>query len=320
MLHRILPVLILLAIAPSQELTFAPREGGSVRTSIEREVELAVESFVMLIDGEEMPGHGTVPESEVRIEERFVFLDRYEEVAAGRVTRLVRTYEELASRREEDANTPTGPLERESQAEYELEGLSVEFGWDEDDGSYTASFAEGEGDEDLLEGLWAELDFRQFLPAEDVSEGDAWDVPGTVFAHLAAPGGDLVVGNDEGQWAEPNLELARAYTGEVTCTSLGERTVEDRVLQAVGVTMELSAKSTDEVDEGERTQEFVYELEGELLWDAAAGHLHSLELAGRLEVEMVLTREVEMGERTFETESTIGTGGSFRFAVVVEDA
>jgi len=315
MLRIVLPALFVLVLAPRQELVFAPVAGATLETTFERSGELEIDSFTMLIDGEEMAGHGEAPELQQSMRDRRVFVDHYAEVADGRVTRFTRSFEEIESEREERVGTPDGLQESDSAGESELEGASVEFTWDEDE--YAAAFAEDGGDEALLENLWAECDFRAFLPDGDVDEDDTWEVPAAAFALLVAPGGDLKIEGQDRNWSKPVVEASETLEGDIRCSLGGSRDEDGSEVWVVNVEAELASSADNEVEGGEEQQEIRYELEGELLWDAEAGRLFSLELSGDVTAVSVASREVEMGDRNFDTERTITMVGQVSYAVRV---
>ena len=123
----------------------------------------------MTVDG---GSHGEMPKPELSIElvESNTFLDRCAAVEDGRVTKLVRTFEKLSEERDERIVEGEASEEQTAEAHSELQGETVEFTWDADEGEYSAEFEGGEGDSKLLEGLVAELDLCAFLPQGAVEE------------------------------------------------------------------------------------------------------------------------------------------------------
>ena len=89
---------------------------------------------------------------------------------------------------EEEAQSPNG------SGTSELEGSTVVFTWNDDDGEYELSFPEGEeGDAELLEGLTEDMDFRALLPDGELSEGESYDIDLAGLVDVMAPGGDLKI-------------------------------------------------------------------------------------------------------------------------------
>lgn len=306
-------------LAPQEELRFAPVAGQTVAITYEREGNLELTDMAFSIDGAE---HGGMPQPELSLEirERSVFLDRYEAVADGRVTRLVRGYEELSARRVESITADDGSESNESEAESELEGRSVVFRWDEDEQAYAPAFEDGEGDADLLEGLRARLDLHELLPDEPVEEGDAWAVPAGALGLVLAPGGDLKLMVEGRSISEGDDQLARSLEGDVRAVFRGAREEDGVEVLVIELEVEVEASLERELEDegGEERQENEYELAGELLWQSAAGRFRSLELTGRVTSRIVTERLVEMGEREFQTQRTLELAGDVAYRLRAE--
>ena len=319
MLRTVLAASFVLLV-PLEGLTFAPAEGDRLRTTYEFEGEYSMESMVLLVDGEEMSGHGSMPRTNQTLSEERVFLDTYEKVEGARVTRLVRTFETIDSTREDEIEMPSGTESKSTAAESELEGLQVSFDWDADEGDYVASFSEDGGDEELLEGLEASIDAALFLPEGPVQEGDSWELPASAFALFLAPGGHLKVETAQRSWSDAAVASVRGLEGDVTCTAgaevelNGERLMEIMLVVDVETSVELEG----DVSEGEARNETSYELSGLLLWNLEQGRLNSVELAGDVRMLGVTVKTVEMGESSFETERRYEIAGEASISLEVE--
>lgn len=325
-----------LVAAPEVELTFAVEDGTSLTLSSERVLSLDLQdaSMSLVFDGEEQEGEA--PEIELSLVEieNLVFTDAYEGVEEGRPTRVVRTFDTIGTTsRQTGADEMGEEFEEETPGSSELEGLTVAFEWSEEDEAFTAAFAadEEEADEDLLEDLEARADFTWYLPEGEVSEGDSWDVPLEAFRQTSALSGDLAVVR-EGEEDDPEDDFGEQFddnlAGEISASFAGMREEDGRELAVLKLSAELSTsiEQTSEIEmeegpgEGESTDsyEFDFELEGELLWDLAAGHAVRFELAG--DCEMQLSSEQSFNGEGHEITflSTQDFGGEVRYEVELE--
>jgi hypothetical protein len=291
---------------PSPELTLALalEDGAQLTTSLERvlTLELLGTELTMVFDGEEEQGEG--PEIEMSMVERetIVFSDTYSAVDDGRAGRIERSFSEIASLSTQNIVNDTGDeFDEETPGTSELEGVAVVFVWDEDDEEYQASFSEAEEDldEDLLAGLQAVADFSWYLPPADTEEGDTWEIDLDAFRHTASLSGNLGVlrededepDDDFGVQFDDNLE------GEIVGEFTGLREAEGLSLAVLQITAELSTTvyQSEELDdeegdgESEEQYEFSFELEGELLWNVAAGHAHAFRFGG--DCSLILTAQ-----------------------------
>ena len=72
-----------------------------------------------------------------------------------------------------------------------LEGESVEFVWNEEEETHDVVLPDSSALEDEdLEGLIEDMDFRGLLPDGEVDEGDEWEIDLLVMLSLFSPGGD----------------------------------------------------------------------------------------------------------------------------------
>ena len=201
----------------------------------------------------------------------------------------------------------------------------MRFTWSDEEQDYEIAFAdEGEDEDALLEGLFEDMDLRAFLPEDEVSEGDSWDIDPIEFRLANSPGGVDFVGDDEDQ-AEEELEddLDEAMDGDFTGTLRGTREEGGRRVAVIGLELELetSAEQTVDREEGEVLLEVAatFELEGELLWDLEGGHLAGLELDGTLEMREAETSIfVAPNDVEYEVVQTMEMSGDYRIAVQVE--
>ncbi len=334
------PALLALAL-PADRVAFSPREGTRLTKTYTLEVETALDDLEVWVNGSETE----TPEiqNETVLAMSITVTDHYAKIAEGRPLRLERTFDGISGELTTSIENPmTGAMDLESTATSELEGTTVVFLWNEEDEEYEIAFAEDDADEDedLLEGLDADMDLRAFLPGRGVSEGDSWEVENSALVALMAPGGDLHIAPDE-EMASMGMgnqfDFAKQIgevEGTITATYGGTRNVEGRQVGVIALTIETessnditdmmveaaeaaSAQSGMEQDFESADVQAEYDLEGELLWDIEGGHLVSLEIEG--DTESVLDFAVTiraMGEE-IETEQAMYLSGEMRITIEV---
>jgi hypothetical protein len=231
---------------------------------------------------------------EVSIEQderqRIELVDTYRSVKDGRAVELVRRFETLESESKTDTTSTDGSELDEQSKTSALEGLEVLFRWDGDDESYAAEFVDDSGDGALLDELEQDADLAGFLPPGDVEVDGTWTVGKDAMGKLLSPGGNLHFVDEDGEEDE-NDDLAEQFeenlTGELRATYRGMREVDGRELASIELegTFETEAELEDDENGVLGTASMTLELEGELLWDLAAGHAVSIRLAGPCEIE-----------------------------------
>ena len=214
-------------------------------------------------------------------------------------TTLLRTFTEFfGSAESSDGDAEEGSWE-------EIEDATIKFAWDEDEGDYEITFEDGDGDEDALQALDPDMDYRVLLPEGAVSEGDEWEVAGTEIGSILFPGIDLRRAADadmELDGEEIPEELIEALENfldsfEVTCTYKGgdeaaEIAVAATVTDAIDIDPSMLGEDMEEMGgEMELSVEISAEFEGALLWDLASGHFQSMEMTGEgtLGVQMLMS-------------------------------
>lgn len=267
------------------------------------------------------------------IERELVVIDVVQAVDDDRVLKLERTYDtisnEMAQSMESDSG---GSREMTSSGSSELEGYSVLFEWDEDDEEYIVSSEDV--DDDLLEDLIYDYDFAVFLPDGDVSEGDEWEIDIEAFQKITKPWDGLPIdmesgvggatrAADDGQ--EPEIE--KSVDGELTATYMGTRE-EDGVTVAVielegEIEAEQSMSGTSDFEggsmefESESTEESA--IQGEVLWNIAGGHLHSLKIEIETESSSTQHSLTIFGDQEFENDAEVEGTMTATLTVTVEE-
>ncbi|MDA1264384.1 MAG: hypothetical protein O2816_04820 [Planctomycetota bacterium] len=330
----VIPLLTLLA-APTADLQLAPAAGTRLTKTFAMQTSLEGGELEVIMDGMEIPAEFLpVLELSMTSSSEMVFTDRYLAVQDGRVTGLARTFDDL-----EDVHESTESMEGQgfeatsskntTTGRSELEGESVRFTWDAEEGAYDAEFERGEGEgagDGLLEGLAAPLDLTGFLPPKDA--GDSWTVSAEVLAELVSPGGNLhflYSGDDAERFGSE--EARTSFDGELEVIRRGEHSrdgvdlIELEIEGEVTVVIESPTDLDDiPVVDGTGLQTFTQTitLEGALRWNASANHLHSLELEGEVEATMQIEKDAESAGPSFK--STIHLAGETSIKVGFEAA
>lgn len=296
-------------VSAPETISLAVEAGTKVTKTYTSSLELELESFNVVVDGEEMDD-GDMPEFSVVDESQIVFVDEYVAVEDGAAIEIVRTFETLADSSNQTSTGPDGePFEEESEGESELEGKSVRFKWDGDTEEYDISFAEDDEDADasLLDGLMADADFLMLLPGEDIEVGDSWEIEALAVDGMMNPSGDLkIISEDDEEGDDFDQQFRDNIEGELEGTLVS---IEDGVAK-IAIKGEITSNVTkdgapDDAPDGmdiEMSQlfEMTYEAEGELLWDMERGIAKSLTIAGALTLEITINQSFGGQEAVIE--------------------
>jgi len=291
---------------PRDELSWKPVEGTFVYR-FETVSESELDEQAMILNGEERENpHSESMELTMTTVETLVFVDEVEEVDNERVTRFKRRFEELTQER--TVESPMLPETQEGERKSDLEATTVVFEWDEDTEEYEREFSVDEGlDDELLEGLVEDLTLRGFLPEDEVSEGNSWEVEIESLVHAMWPGGNLAFYEEEQGPDESYREMLEVLRenleGSVEATFEGFREEDGVRVAVLRVEAEATTEGEIEVEDprmGEVTQAVAIEreLEGELLWNLELQRLHAFigESQGEEKNEMRASFEGPDGE------------------------
>lgn len=360
MKHQILFAALTLAASPlllsgegrGTEITFSVSSGTTLTKTFEVTTDVTMDSFDMTMNGQEPPMLPSMDLS-LRNEVTMVFEDTYKGVSDGRPTSVSRTYETLSG---EGESTMEMEIMGETQNEDSsavmssvLEGESVEFEWDEKAESYTTVLPDGSAlEEDDVEGLLEDTDFRALLPDDEVSEGDEWEIDISKLQGILSPGGNLLLVPEETEDAGSAMGMGsndmgdlndyfnEDCEGEFTAVFDGLQKTDDGEFAAIKFTFEISnaIDITERVQEsledsdlpegvGEMEVEHVdlevaYEGEGILLWDLKAGHFHSYEASGEFEMLTDQGMLIEAMGQEMAIEQTMEFSGSLTYSVSAE--
>jgi len=296
--------------APADRIEFSPGAGSSLTKTFTTEVEFGLEDFVMTMNGEEidpamMGGDFDMSEAQGNAAITLVVTDEYAGVRDGRPTSLLRTYDSMSAEYE------MGTGESGDESMDEIEGQAVTFTWNADDEAYDREAADdGDIDDEVLASLAEDLDMRAMLPSGAVSEGDSWSLGWDEMSTIVFPGIDVAAAMESGgDWldeAPPGFadEIEKILgDGEMSlldCTYAGTRTVEGSEVAVIELSSEMD-ESYDlsdfvmdlaEAEGGDMGGDMVLEvgvslqLEGEMLWNTSAGHVHSMDWDAEIALEL----------------------------------
>ncbi len=299
----------------ADELAFAPKADMVVKKSFTTSAEIAVDDMSVVMNGEEMdPAMMGLPaDLAADGEMQLVVEDTYKSVEGDLITSLSRSFETVGG----SYNTSMG--EEDEATIDELEGRTVQFTWNAEDEAYEVSF---DGDDELseeeeqgLQMMDVDMDYRALLPADGVEAGAKWEVSGIEVLSILLPGANIadILDSDEVTGEMPDEVRAQidafVESSKATLTYAGS---EDGVgVVNLAMTMEFdtsidpSTLNPDAEMPGDMLFEieFSLEVEGSLNWDLATGHFSSCNIEGTGSV--VMDVEVSMEEMGMDIESFI---------------
>jgi len=341
----------LLAFQPrGTEIAFTVKEGTTKTKTFSSSTELSLDDMSMLMNGQESP---MMPEIEMTITSNLevAVSDEYVTMRDGAPGKLLRTYDTLeqgqSMEMEIDIMGQVQSQDQDVPAKSELEGETIAFKWNEEEGEFVAAFPEGEGNEDLLENLIEDMDLRALLPESEVSDGDEWKIDPAALATVLTPGGDLKFvpeENDSEDMMGMNSEMgdfsdwfSEDIEGEITATFTGTRETDEGV--NVGVIV-LSIEIANAVDMTEKVQEQMenadlpgevgsmemnsmdialeFEGEGTMLWNLAEGCAHSFELSGDITLQVEMSMSISAQGMDMEIEQSLELSGSMSTEASIE--
>ena len=329
--------------ARGDDVAFGPAEGTTLSKRIENAYDITLDDMVMVMGGQEMDASMMGMEMSTSTRMVVAVTDKYVKVGDGRTTRLERTFDEANSNTSVSTSSMMGEQDIETPASSALEGLTVVFSWDAEEGAYRAEFAEGsDGDEDLLEGLIEDLDLDELLPGQEVSEGDTWEIEAGALRPAFVPGGSISIEPEDmdemmggmGGGPQPSQDkMLGDIEGEVTGEYKGMRDEDGTRVAVIALTVDVSSSRDltelmedmmDNIDTGEMEMEmemqafdmeFMFEGEGELLWNSETGLIHSLSLTGEVTqiIDMEMNLNVMGQEQAVEQEMTMSGSHTLSF-------
>ncbi len=326
---RCLPVLSSLAFSWSlgtalDAPAFHPAMDSDVTKTFTMSAAFQLDDFSLDVDGQDMGAMMGAFELSLDAETAVTVRDTYLATAQGRPERLKRAFDALKSSSTFSIVAGGESQEQPFEASSKLEGRTVSFTWNEQEGAFDVAFEGEEGDTDLLDGLDEEMDLRFFLPQGDVSVGDTWEVAVDSLLPLVMPGGDLAFESPEdaddeaAQMIEEFLEgkaeeLKDLLHGTCTCTYKGSSEVGGVQLGEIQIALEIASAADlsplieeaiqriaeengeTEVPVDVRAADVNLDVQGTgtLLWDLRAGRLHSLQMQGDCQIALDVSISVD---------------------------
>lgn len=331
------------------QIRFAPAEGSSVKKTFENTAEFTLDHLSLSMNGQESPMQ---PEMEMSLNstQKVVVTDEYVANRDGAPKKLRRTYDELGNgvsmAMKMDMMGQSQSNDQDIKGESELEGKQVVFTWDEEKGEYTRAFESSEGKETLLKDLDEDMDMRALLPKAEVKEGESWDIEVSSLASVLAPGGNLSILPQDmdadqmamgmpgmgsmSDWLRGSLE----GTASGTFTSIreveGEKLAVIKIIAKITVSKDMTEivedamKKVDLPEEAQGMQidhmdiDYKFEGEGELVWDLAAGRVHSFNFSGPSNLNMDMAMKLNAGGQEMSIEYGMEMSGQTGFTLAVE--
>lgn len=330
---------------PVEGLSFHPEKGAELAKVFETQIFLEVGDILFELNGQEMdPAMLGLPfdVDQMNIEASMTMRveDTYVEVGDNRPLDLLRDYVEVSGSYE------NGFGGSDTTEDDELPGSTVRFKWDDDEEAFVATNDDEDIDEDTLKGLSEDMDLRALLPLEEVEEDDTWQVTWSENLELLLPGfkldslDELLAEAEDDE--EMPVEIIEAIVGELQgafgeskleCTHAGTREVDGQRLAVISIASEVDgsmdflpmledamALSGEEMPGGvDQFDAYIsIEVTGELLWDLAGGHFHSLEMQGDISGEMALEATASEQGAEFEIKASLDFSGKFSRSVELE--
>lgn len=341
------PVLLALTL-PVDDVTFAPEAGSSVTRTYTSNNQFSLDEMEMSMNGQPMPMDLEMS-MDMSMDMSIEVTDTFVAVGAGRPDQLQRSYDALGAEAHfsmEMAMMPDGGQDRDISSSSELEGKTVLFSWNEEDGEFGVAYHESEGDEDLLETLTEDMDFRALLPVGGVSAGDTWEIDPKDLISVLFPGGDTGLRPDDDGGAEemmPGMDgmganmgemLGDLLEGEASAEYIGTEEVDGVTVAVISFTLSISSSNdmtemvednmaelpdgSPEISINYVDVEIEMEGTGTLQWNLAANRAHSFEAQGSMNTLMDMGMGVSMGDNEMEMEQSMEMSGTFDSTMAVE--
>ena len=246
--------------------------------------------------------------------QRLEFLDDYARCELGRPLEFRRTIRDATAVGKVSATRPGGMRQEDnSKSMSPLRLQTVRFEWVPEEHDWSRCFDKVDADEEWLDELHGDYDLLGLLPGKPVASGDSWSIELGYLRRVFAPGGNLKlvpaghnlfgrtmelgVGGDFADFlgADVKGEVKALYKGrrDVALDEAGTQKLEcgvieltlNLVVSADRTQLYRSAMPGEERREPSRlescTVEYSFTGSGELLWDLANKHFHTLKLEGQ---------------------------------------
>lgn len=305
---------------------FSVEEKTTLSKTFETRMKLGSKEIRIFVEGRDEPLH---PPGDIHVSvedtTRIEVTDEYLEMGKGRPAKLKRTFDKLQEKVLQTAGSENNGSEDDREGDHEkkeesaLEGKTVLFTWNDDSGAFAATFPKDGGDPGLLEDLTEDMDFRSLLPKGKVAEDEGWDVDAKTFDAVIDPGGDLKLKDkdaDEDSDEHVGKEIRKHLTGKAHATWKGVREEGGVKVGAIAISADLTSEGDAESKgemKGKTHFQLKMEVEGELLWDLAAGHFHSFQATGKVELVTTSRAKVTIDEKTTELRQELDLEGEATF-------
>ncbi len=324
---------------------FAPADGLSLSKRVTTKTELSLDEMSMVMNGEEMPFEMNIDSTVTVVT---AVTDEYAGVADGRPVKLKRTFDELNSSTEASMSNPmSGDSDTTSSGSSDLEGTTVVFSWDADLEDFAVAFDEdSDADDELLEGLTEDLDFRMLLPPGDVSEGDTWSIEPNAIRSILAPCGNVKIvpddaaggGMDMGGGGPMSMgQFLDNLEGNVTATFAGLEDADGASIAVIELEIDVNSAmdltewftemmENQEMPEGMEFEievdsfdtEFLFEGSGALRWNMSTGVVHSLEVTGDVKQSNDTSMNIAVGGMEQNMEQSMEFAGTQTITLTTE--
>ncbi|MFM7282923.1 MAG: hypothetical protein ACKO32_14215 [Planctomycetia bacterium] len=329
--------LTLAFLSPLDTVRFGPKSGSEVKKSMTIGLELNIEEFDIVVDGEELPRDalGEALDQAFVMEVVQTVTDKYIKVKEDQVEELIRSYDSMQVTMEmgEEVNEETGTEG--------LVGKQVRFARNEKTGAFDKEWFECEGEEEMLKGLSEDMDMRRLLPSGSVKPDQEWKLEGKDMGALMWPGVtsandlDLSAADLDAEQAEiaqmvmddlsPRFEEALKGM-KIGLKYVGTREVEGEELAEIAINIDgtmvmdmgdLIKKVAESQGGGEEMAGADIKLsvqmgmkgEGALLWNNKSGHLHSYNLDATMEFTINGDLDVDAKGESHSASATIKLAG-----------
>ncbi|QDU65073.1 hypothetical protein [Engelhardtia mirabilis] len=295
------------SVALASDLHFAPAEGLELVKTFNEATTWTLDEVTQFVGGEETPVQG-LDGFDCDFERNFEFVDSFGAMVDGELRGLRREVRAAFVSADMEMVSPLGTLPLEFAATSDLVGETIVFRNDDEADEMVVELASGEVPSSL-EGVDIDADLRALLPDAGAELGDSWVVDNDRLGSLFMPGGDLALlpdsipelpggGGMESTDLVASAQLALAFpwrvtegTAEAEWTGTTEEDGHELITIKLEFDLELAADRTElvramcesnglETDREDLLIEMAWTLEGqgELVWDATAGHFASLQV------------------------------------------
>jgi hypothetical protein len=327
-------------LAPGDSLAFRPKAGTKVSRAWSIKQEQTLDEMNMSMNGQPFPMDLQM-DMDMTTENTIEVSDEIVAAADGKITELRRTFDKLGSASSfamEMAQMPEGGMEQSTTGASALQGKTVTFKWDAEQGAYETSYHESEGEADLIANLDIDMDLAALVPGKDAAAGDTWEIDVKALKPLLMPGGDVGIRpedpNAAGGGMMPGMDsmgdlndlVGDLLEGTATAEYAGMQEIEGGKYGVIKLKINIEssndmadklAEMAQEMPEGmgemkveHMDMEFALEAEGQVLWDVANGQIRMLTLSGKSKVGIDMGMAVSAQGQNMTIENQMAMSGT----------